>query len=108
MESTGMAAGSASSSISSSVRSFEPSLNRSISMYARTILSSSSTFLFHPDERPVRAQEIAVHIREIQHQPPRFTVIPRDGSIQRVERIEQEVGIDLGLQRPQLGLRNQI
>jgi hypothetical protein len=53
-------------------------------------------------------KEIAEDIREVQNEASRFGVAARDGSVQRIQGIEKEMGIDLSLKCPQLRLGYQL
>ena len=63
-------------------------------------------FDFH--QRPLGPQQVAIHIGQVQHQPPGLRVAAIDGAVQRVQGIEQKVRVDLRLQSFQLRLRHQV
>src|ERR1043166_4042064 len=58
-------------------------------------------------ERLPGFEEIAENVRQIQNGFPCALGLARNDAVQRVQRIEQEMGMDLRLQRAQFGLRNQ-
>ena len=71
------------------------------------IRADNTQLFFDFDQRPIGPQQVTEHVGQIQHQTPGLGIAAVDGSIQRVERIKQEMRIDLRLQSLQLGLRNQ-
>jgi len=52
-------------------------------------------------------QEVAEDVGQIEHDAARRGGSARDSSVESVEHVEEEVGVDLRLQRAQLGLADQ-
>jgi hypothetical protein len=56
--------------------------------------------LFDFDKSAIRTKKVPKYVGQIQDQPPGLGIASLDGSIERIQRIEKEVGIDLCLKRP--------
>src|SRR5580658_597900 len=56
-------------------------------------------FLFERQKGSLGFQEVAKNVRQVQHGVPRAARRARNNSVQRVQGVEQEMRVDLRLQR---------
>src|SRR5258706_3997045 len=68
------------------------------------VCAHNPQFFFNLDERPLRVQQVSENVGKIENQTAGISVRPINSAIKRVQRIEQEVRIYLGLQSLELRL----